>query len=220
MIMHNDKFVVKNSEIYGNGWVWPSNDKRVWKHLHHPHSVSSLETLIQLCDQKRTVVQAGGNCGINPKYFSRYFKTVYTFEPDSTNFYCLSNNVMDHNVYKFQAALGEDTTSVFLEEVKGNIGGYKVMGDGDIPQIVLDSLCIKDVDLMQIDVEGFEGYVINGAIQTITKYKPVIMLETKSTNAEHSIWSKSKLDELMESIGYVIHSESSRLDTIYIPGKQ
>lgn len=219
MIMHDNKFVVKNSQIYGNDWVWPSDDKRVWKHLHHPDSVSSLETLIQLCNQKRTVVQAGGNCGINPKYFSKYFKTVYTFEPDSTNFYCLSNNVMDHNVYKFQAALGEDTTSVFLEKSEGNIGGHKVMGDGDIPQIVLDSLYIKDVDLMQIDVEGFEGYVINGALGIIEKYRPVIMLETKSKNALHSIWSKEVLDNLMFNLNYKIHSEPSRLDTIYIPNE-
>jgi len=218
--MNNLDFVVKDSNLYGNGWVWPRCDKRVWKHLHHPDSVSSLEVLVKLCPQKRTVIQAGGNCGINPHYFSKYFKSVYTFEPDHTNFFCLSNNVPNKNVYKFQAALGEETTGVFLEEVKGNIGGYKVLGTGDIPQIVLDSLNIKNVDLMQIDVEGFEGYVINGAIKTITKFKPVIMLETKSKNADHSIWSKSKLDELMKSIGYDIYSESSRLDTIYIPGKK
>jgi hypothetical protein len=33
-------------------------------------------------------------------------------------------------------------------------------------------------DLIQLDVEGFEGKVLEGAIETIIKYSPVITTET------------------------------------------
>jgi hypothetical protein len=41
----------------------------------------------------------------------------------------------------------------------------------------LDSLGIGNVDLIKIDVEGFEVEVILGAHETIRKYKPVIIME-------------------------------------------
>ena len=126
----------------------------------------------------------------------------------------MCNNATEDNIYKYQSAIGNSTDPVRIEKVQ-NIGGYKVIGEGTIPQLTIDSFNLTDVDLIQLDVEGHEGYAVQGAIETIKRCKPLIILETKSRNASHSIWSKEELDKLMLSIGYEIYSEPTRLDTIY-----
>ena len=62
--------------------------------------------------------------------------------------------------------------------------------------ITIDSLQLEACDFIKIDVEGFEYFVIKGAIQTIQKYKPVIFYEEN-----YKINSQSTT-ELLKSIGY------------------
>ena len=193
--MYEDKFIRRDSNVYGKHWLWPKEDIGVWKHFHKPDIINSLNEILSLC-------------------ISKHFSKVITFEPSTDNFYCLCNNAKQDNIYKYQSAIGNSTEPVRIEKVQ-NIGGYKVLGEGSIPQLTIDSFDLKDVDLIQLDVEGHEGYVIQGALETIKRCKPWIMLETKSKNASHSIWSKAELDKLMLSIGYEIYSEPTRLDTIY-----
>ena len=68
------------------GWHWPKDDTGTWKFLLEnfdlPGKISSY------VDNKKVMVQAGGNCGMYPKQYSKIFDTVYTFEPDWLNFYC------------------------------------------------------------------------------------------------------------------------------------
>jgi FkbM family methyltransferase len=47
----------------------------------------------------------------------------------------------------------------------------------DVNIITLDSLNLENVSFMKIDVEGHEVQVIKGAMQTIEKYKPVMIVE-------------------------------------------
>jgi len=48
------------------------------------------------------------------------------------------------------------------------------------PEMVLVSLSIKAFDLSKIDVEGNDVDVTKGAVNTITRFKPKIVLETHS----------------------------------------
>ncbi|MDE1770973.1 MAG: FkbM family methyltransferase, partial [Thaumarchaeota archaeon] len=45
----------------------------------------------------------------------------------------------------------------------------------------IDNMDIVKPDFMKIDVEGFELDVINGALETIRKYKPSIFIEVHSS---------------------------------------
>ena len=39
------------------------------------------------------------------------------------------------------------------------------------------SLNLSRIDFIKIDVEGFEGHVLRGAVQTLSAFKPVVVLE-------------------------------------------
>src|SRR6056300_829158 len=60
------------------------------------------------------VVQAGGCCGMYPRFYKNYFKEVYTFEPDVLNFYCLDENCQGDWYHKYHGALGNSTDKLMI----------------------------------------------------------------------------------------------------------
>jgi hypothetical protein len=65
----------------------------------------------------------------------------------------------------------------------------------------LDSFNFDRIDLLKIDVEGFEYDVLNGAVNTIRRLKPKIILET------HSKELRQKCDDFLKKAGYRLKVE-------------
>ena len=67
--------------------------------------------------------------------------------------------------------------------------------------MLIDDLNLPGCDLIQLDLEGYEFYALQGGIETIKKHKPVIVIET--------VWSERygiKLNEIenwLKSLGYL-----------------
>ena len=130
-----------------------------------------------------TVVQAGGNCGLYPRLLAKYFKHVYTFEPDALNFHCLVHNCQQDNIVKIMGALGDKNQLVrVLRHDMSNVGGHQVSEtEGTaayVPMLTIDSLHLTSCDFLLLDCEGYEPNIIAGALQTIGQFKPVISVET------------------------------------------
>jgi FkbM family methyltransferase len=149
-----------------------------------------------------TIVQAGGHCGLYPRFYGNYFENIYTFEPAPDNFEALRENcegVTNANYHIFNLALGDTEKNIFLDmRYKNNTGQYRVIPDkdGNIPQITIDSLELVECDVIHLDIEGYEIPALKGAAKTIEKFEPVIILE--------AWFPKEKVYtiEYMESIGY------------------
>lgn len=215
--LKNLNLEIRDSKIFGPGWVWPADDVTAWKffnkHTHifgtvEYHSATLPQEIVELLplQQRNIVLQAGGNSGLYPKQYSKFFKKVITFEPDTRWFACLANNVPEENVYKFQACLGNNFTPLGLApnmNVTGgasNLGAIQTVLDGEIPQLTIDSLQL-DIDLIHLDIEGFEGPALLGAKETILRAKPLIVLETAGMGDAYG-WPQNKIDELLFSWGY------------------
>lgn len=141
------------------------------------------------CKRFETVVQAGGFNGLYPKLLSNMFKTVYTFEPDPLNFHCVVMNNQNENVFKYNAALGDDRKLVNLTvPPPSNPGMFSVyestMHKNTIPQLRIDDLGLIDCDLIMLDVEGHELPALKGGFDTIENFKPVICLESSNDQIE------------------------------------
>lgn len=143
---------------------------------------------------KKSVIQAGGNCGMYPRLFSKYFETVYTFEPDWLNFYCLVNNCANSKVIKFNCALGNSNMPVKVNRpYTHNIGTHQVSIGGNIPQLTIDQLNLPNCSLIQLDTEDFEVPIILGALNTIKKYRPGIACEQLGTD---------RITKILQPLGY------------------
>lgn len=182
------------------GWIWPTNDTACWEWLQNEKDNPLLVS--EYCKNKRVIVQAGGNCGFYIKPYAALFETVYTFEPDPKNFFCLVNNVQEQNVIKFQACLGNKHSLVGLKVKQANAGVTRV-GDwaGNIPTFLIDDLQLEICDLIHLDIEGFEFFALQGAKQTIERCKPIIAIEWLNHGVLYGVEEQEILNWL-ESLGY------------------
>ncbi len=105
---------------------------------------------------------------------------VYTFEPDQFNFDCLVMNCVDRaGIVKVQAALGDKPGHCSLEYPGGDISrGMAKVTEGDtVPVLRLDDFDFSEVSVIQLDCESGEAGVIRGAMKTIEKHKPLVIVE-------------------------------------------
>lgn len=146
----------------------------------------------------KMVVQAGGNCGLYPFYYSFLFDKVVTFEPEPLNFACLAQNCKSNQFIKFNTAVGDKCGFVSIgnpDPDRDNAGMYTV-GGGDIEvyTMTIDSLQLDHCSLIHLDVEGYEYNVLKGATNTIKKHKPVLALEISRDQQE--------IDKMLTKMGY------------------
>jgi FkbM family methyltransferase len=192
---------------------WPRYDWNCWNYMHQyrtpPEFFSELMTHV---DSNSVMVQAGGNCGQYVRQFSQRFDTVYTFEPDPLNFLCLTLNCGD-NVIKTQACLGNDKKFVNIHK-GGDAGAIHVDGTGNIPTMRIDDMHLPACDLIQLDIEGYELFALQGAQRTIEQYHPLLMIEWCEDWAERYGTNKEMLDKFLNDLGYS-QVLSHKADLIY-----
>lgn len=130
------------------------------------------------------VVDIGANIGLTSGIFSQYASRVHAFEPSPKVFPLLKANVKFNqlrNVTVHKLAVGATTGTVHF--AGGSAFGY-MTSDEKSPVVKLDTLDnlvaklkLTRLDLLKIDVEGYEHDVLAGARETIKRFKPTIYME-------------------------------------------
>ena len=201
------------------GWIWPKSDESSWEGQNEYNNLA--QYVLPYVSNRDVMIQAGGNCGFILSTFVNHFNTIYTFEPDPINFYCLNQNVTSPNVFKMQCCLGKESTPVNTQQLDRpgrlrDTGGVHVEGQGATPTIVIDSLNLPACDLIQLDVEGYELNALLGAVNTIKKYKPVLCIEFCEKWLNRYKTTSDNIETLLAELGYK-YVELHGADRIYIP---
>ena len=199
------------------GWWWPRTDKRCWEHMQSHADLPQLVTHFILAQKRRVVVQAGGNCGFYPKKYASLFERVYTFEPDWLNFYCLNLNVPEKNVVKIQSCVGEkhQTVGLYINEINRGKNFVKSTSSYSIyPMFRIDDLALDQCDLIQLDIEGYEYYSLMGAVNTIKKFSPIVVVEVWDPNRFDKNLNQ-KLNGLLTSLNYELVTSLYQSDRVY-----
>lgn len=200
-----------------DGWYWPKTDVRCWQYMLDHSDLPRVVTEYVNKKNRKTVVQAGGNAGFYPKQYSSLFNTVYTFEPDWLNFYCLTLNNPSENVIKTQGCFGNEHRLISLSITEKNRGKNFVSGSGIIPTFKIDNLKLESCGLIQLDVEGFEYYALLGGIDTIKYFKPVIVLEIwDQLNDRFEKNVNQKIYDLLDGLGYVHECNIHEGDKLFL----
>ncbi len=180
----------------------------------------------QYSNKQLNCLDVGANIGTHTVILSELFKNVYAFEPQKEVFEVLKLNIQENNcrnVTLYNFGLGEKEKSAnmgFVDKNKSNnFGAIAVVDDNKLKEgeqkgetidiKTLDSLNLKDIAFIKIDIEGYEYNAFLGGEQTIKKYRPVIIFE------QHD--SKSPLFGWLSEIGYNIRKISVQNDYIAIP---
>lgn len=136
---------------------------------------------------RRCAVDVGAHIGCWTVELAARFGRVVAFEPHPENFAALTQNVARHdNVRLLPLALAErSTTAAMSHEGRINSGEWHLSDGGEgpvVPVAPLDAMALRDVDLLKLDVEGFETMVLQGGEMTIRACRPVVILE------EHALY--------------------------------
>lgn len=201
--------------VLDNRWLWRNDDQYFSTYNSTLQEVDVYNVIEPYLSKKRVMVQAGGNCGMHVEKFVDHFDTIYTFEPDPVNFFCLVNNLPYYNVIKFQGCVSDRNGLIDIEKPYGDIGSIRVdknKKQGKIPCFRIDDLSLEYCDLIQLDIEGYELFALNGAIETIKKFHPLICVEY--FHYKHYNIEAKEIDNFFSSLGYEL-VEKYVTDRIY-----
>lgn len=116
------------------------------------------------------------------------------------------------NIAVRSVGLGDARATLSLKSPKVNSGeasfGKPVYADSDLDIIECqvcrgdDELSGKTPNLIKIDVEGFETFVLRGLSQTIMKSRPPIVMEMISAHLKNSGTSAEEIASIMTAHGY------------------
>ena len=157
---------------------------------------------------KQIAIDVGANLGMMSYRMCRDFKHVHAIEPLFAQY--IKPNVGADNITIYEVAVGETEKTVSMRVGQYHSGGSNVVEwINDITQtynqnvkcVTIESLNIKDVDFIKIDVEHYEWFALQGANQTIETYHPIIMMEVKKDNPY-----KDQIMKFMKNHGYEYES--------------
>lgn len=169
------------------------------------------------------ILDIGANIGNHALYWiaRRKARRVVCFEPVPANFALLSRNITVNGyadrIEAHQMALGaEDSRARVAHFTARNSGAAVLAADpgGDLRLARLDTLAselaLDRVDLIKIDVEGFEAAVLQGARSFLARHSPVIFIEIFEANYP-------SVRRLLESYGYREAERTGIWDYVYVP---
>ena len=184
-------------------WV-PSNDVHIeqWKAGAPFTQNKCLNKFIKYCESQnkkmKTVIDVGAWCGTWSKAIEPFAKKVIAFEPDKVHFECLQRNCTI-NCDPRMEAVGAEVMEVSLTE-DNFTQAKRVNEKGNIRMINLDYMNYQDVDMIKIDVEGYEMEVLKGANQTLKTVK-YVMIELNSNTGKYGSSNKECRD-FLEQLGF------------------
>ena len=184
----------------------------------HPKVINKL---FQLCKPRNVIIDVGCNIGyvlMNMAKIAGPEGKVFGFEPSPETFAKLQRNLeINHfnNITVTHAALGNVPGKAVSYPVRdSNLGMNKIrlVSNEDLPDVVpvftLDSFCeaekLTRVDVIKIDVEGYELNVLKGSLTTLRKFRPYLFIEISCQNLSYQNSSPEKLLELLRAEGYII----------------
>jgi FkbM family methyltransferase len=177
--------------------------------------------LFQLVKPGTTVFDIGANIGSTMLNFARLTGPagkVYSFEPDQFNYKKASRNLSLNsfsNVQLNNIGLGAAEEDVFLYNVnEKNRGMLRILKDDSdnkyektlIHITTLEKFLEKEkvntIDLIKIDVEGFEKNVLKGSESVLLKFHPVLFIELDDNNLKDQGSSAADVIGYIRKLGY------------------
>lgn len=213
--------------------------------IHEEDFISKM--LHNIISRSTTIIDIGAHAGSHSLIYAKLNpKTViFAFEPQKQQFSVLQHNIQlmsANNIATIRMALGNkdcDATlcgvlndgpnaGVSIGAVVGtlipvHLGGIQIgLGGEDVAMRRLDGIApllgIKDISFIRIDVSGFELFVLDGAYETIKKYKPVILIRLDHKQIEpdmddyYVLPRMDSVTSLLQSMNYsLFHMEYNYL---------
>lgn len=181
-----------------------------WKHHGIDCGRGAYDVIRPYVKDVHCVIDVGANMGGFTEAVLTEFPdaSAYVFEPARPfSTLCKEHLIRFHNVHVFKKALGDQAGAAKIYKDVHNPGG-NVMHPNIVDTVphyaggwfasieevevaVFDELNIDaKIDLVKIDVEGFEYAVLSGMMRSLAKHKPLVLCELGFGRLLHPEWAK------------------------------
>ena len=137
---------------------------------------------------------------------------ILAFEPQrliyqqlNANF--LLNNI--HNAHTFKCALSNKSglevhmNPVNFSSPNLNIGDTSIGKGGEsATTLKIDDLKLERFDFLKLDIQGYEVFALEGAIESLSRFKPIVFVEIEPHQLARHACKSDQVIKLLKSIGY------------------
>ena len=193
-----------------------------------------IDTLLKLreyIDANRNILEIGGHCGTSSIVYSSFLndkQKIYVYEPQCNMYNLLVQNINQNNL---QNKIIPNNLGVFCFEGNGKMNNIDLDGGGGVvskryneennlncnfggiglgdsgENIILttiDDMNLDDIGYIHCDAQGSENFIFSKGIETIKKYRPVILYEN------NELYGRYLYDNVCKA--YPIYKEESIFD--------
>lgn len=199
LLRHPERVNGRAFEVPFAGFVYPGRMNR-WidwiVYYYGAYELDELELMRTLLTHRPPPValDIGANVGHHALYLASFCAEVHAFEPYETVSMCLDEKVRRNglaHIHLHRVGLGERDEELDFFAPQGANTGTGTFVASHEPQNnrpagrlrlvhaddYLARLELPSVDLIKIDVEGFELSVLRGLRATLARYRPMVMME-------------------------------------------
>lgn len=195
------------------------NRKDIWQgrslETYCEYSEAEVDLFKKVVKSGDLVIEIGANIGSLSLPLARLAAPgmLLCFEPERNCFYTLCGNMAINNirnVFCFQQVLSDECGSINVPELDHdrmvNWGGlemdkdYSKVSHYPVAMNTVDALGVGKISLIKIDVEGMEEKVLRGAVKSIEKSRPFLIVENDR------IEKSADLIKFIDSLGYKMYS--------------
>lgn len=226
--------------------------KQVQKHRRLDFDQRALKQYLPFFTEKGVMINVGANIGCCAYAFIQKASEVICFEPNPPVFECLRHNLerfpnvklyneaisdsvrpfemLDFNkkslIERAQASPWLCITPLLLGSERGNVGATPIFhkNSGEKKTNYIDNFNFKRIDFILIDAEGSEFNILKGAEQTISKLKPIIVMELNQVFLKAMGATKEDIFDFLDGQGYTYRNiygdyplDAHYLDIICMP---
>lgn len=193
-------------------FLYNRNDQYIGRALEKYGEFSALEMAVlkQLCGRGDVVIEVGANIGAHTVGLARHVGEqgrILAFEPQRLVFQVLCANIALNSLTQvdcYWAALGRQHGRLLVPELDPgrtqNFGGLSLLGAEqgfEVDLFTLDRyIGLPRLRLVKLDVEGMEAEVLQGGLELLAKFKPLLYLENDRLERSQA------LIELVAAQGY------------------
>lgn len=209
-----------------HGWWLPAQEKHLGGMLERSKEAFGRKTYqywnklvpaLEYVKNKGVAVDVGSHVGLWSYPLSKHFDQVLAFEPVPIFRQCWELNVSSGNgAILFPVGLGEEKGMLDIHYIAEHTGKTGPIPPGKTPprsEIIrapitrLDEFDFPQVDFFKIDCEGHELAVLKGAVETLKRCKPVVVVEQRPQHLKDFGQPENAAVAFLQGLGAKVYKE-------------
>jgi FkbM family methyltransferase len=197
MIITEENFAVLARDTHIGKWV--KDSKRL------DFDQSALKAYLPFFKDGDVLLNIGANIGSYSYAFKDKASKIICFEPSIELFECLKYNLGKYsNIELYNEAISNTNEPYEVICLNDNIGMTHIKVSEKSSRITrtIDSYSFDKIDLILMDCEGYEPKILSGAQNTISKYKPILVIEINIYTLQEYGYNKSLIYNFLDRNNY------------------